>query len=336
MPLITEPEKKLAEAMSEGLLVVAHDHRIQWANRAATELLQQPVATLQGSRLFEVIPDQRLEDFVLSDEGTESLIINPKDNHSIRWVLRQVPYTAELTLCFIQDITHTAILEAVRQDFIANLSHELRTPLTVFRGYLELLKQEQDIDPVQLQGIFIQLFEQVQRMERLVEGLLLLSRLESDEPDFSTHKPVAIGSLLKLIVESASGLSSGQHQISLHCDADLTLTGQEDELHSAFSNLIYNAVRYTPAGGQIQVRCYQQDQSLILQVEDNGIGMADKHLSRITQRFYQVDKSRSYKGIGGTGLGLAIAKHVLLRHNAELKIQSELGCGSSFYCVFPR
>ena len=171
-------------------------------------------------------------------------------------------------------------------------------------------------------------------MERMVEDLLLLSHLESDDPNLKNHQPVMVSSLLRDVCSDAQTISVGKHQFVLELSEDLELMGSADELASAFSNLIYNAVQYTPEEGVITIRWFKDQAGVCMQVQDTGIGIDKKYLDRITQRFYRVDKSRSYRGIGGTGLGLAIVKHVLLRHQGDLVIESELGMGSVFSCRF--
>lgn len=222
------------------------------------------------------------------------------------------------------------------QDLVANISHELRTPLTVFLGYLELLQGGHSFDHEQEQEIFAHMTGQAQRMQRLVNDLLLLSRLESHLPDQAEHHEVNVAKMLEEIRLDARTLSGDQqHEIILEADKNLNLKGDEEELRSAFSNIIYNAVRYTPAKGRIEIKWFQNENGKYLEVKDTGIGIAEKYIPQITQRFYRVDKARS-RGKGGTGLGLAIVKHVLLRHKGKLLIKSRLNEGSTFTCVFHR
>jgi two-component system phosphate regulon sensor histidine kinase PhoR len=224
------------------------------------------------------------------------------------------------------------LLERMRQDFVANVSHELRTPLTVLHGYLETLMEQ--TKNASKKKIFEQMQAQTSRMERLVEDLLLLSRLEADTPKEENFKFVDVVSLLQQITKDAEALSANRnHQIFLTADSRVKILGFENELRSVFSNLIFNAVNYTPDQGVIDIRWYHDNQHAIFSVKDSGIGIAPEHLPRITERFYRVDRDRS-RSSGGTGLGLAIVKHVLLRHDAQLKIESTPGKGSCFSCVF--
>jgi two-component system phosphate regulon sensor histidine kinase PhoR len=225
-------------------------------------------------------------------------------------------------------------LHRMRQDFVANVSHELRTPLTVIHGYLEiLLNNYKAIDP-KLYEIWQKVFDQTERMEHLVADLLLLSKLESEEP---IAKKIAckVPQLIEKIAHDAEGLSQGRHKIILKVDTSLDLAGEATELRSALSNLVMNAVHYTPKNGEIIISWRADKNAVYFEVKDNGIGIPAEHIPRLTERFYRVDKGRSRQS-GGTGLGLAICKHVLMRQEAKLDIKSEVGKGSSFTAIFPK
>lgn len=234
-----------------------------------------------------------------------------------------------------EDAKQLTQLEQVRRDFVANISHELRTPLTVLHGYVEtLLDDARNTKNVQDAHILTQMQVQTMRMEQLVHDLLLLSRLENVKQNPDELQPVALAPLLQHICMEARALSGKQqHQIIVEVAPELELMGEPSALHSAFSNLVFNAVRYSSAGKHIWVRAFHEGKTICVQVKDEGIGIAAKHLPRLTERFYRVDASRS-RELGGTGLGLAIVKHVLLRHNAHLEIQSTINEGSTFTCVF--
>lgn len=231
-------------------------------------------------------------------------------------------------------LAHIQHLERMRQDFVANVSHELRTPLTVIHGYLEMLLQDERKSA--FKKIYLQMFAQTTRMQNLIADLLLLSSIESDELNPGAIQVVQVHKLLKIICEEAKALSQNKHIIILRSDKNLTLKGNESELRTLFSNLIFNAVKYTPEGGKIEVnwkKINQKNKKIIFEVRDTGIGIAKKHIPRLTERFYRVDKARSRES-GGTGLGLAIVKHVLIRHKGELKVQSVVNKGSVFKCIF--
>ena len=232
-------------------------------------------------------------------------------------------------------VTHIQHLERMRQDFVANVSHELRTPLTVVQGYLEILLEQASFEAIE-KKILIQMQQQTMRMGSLVEDLLLLSRLEDHYPSNKKQKRISIVKLLSQLVQEAKCLSGAlNHTIDCQIDPTLYLRGIEGEVRSLFSNLIFNAIHYTPGGGNIRIRWYHKEEMAYFVVEDDGIGIASKHIPRLTERFYRVDKARS-RSSGGTGLGLAIAKHVLIRHDASLKVKSQLGKGSCFICRFPK
>lgn len=232
--------------------------------------------------------------------------------------------------------SHIERLERVRQDFVANVSHELRTPLTVIRGYLETLLMQEHEATDALKKIFMQMHEHSVRMESIIDDLLFLSRLENEEQHFEMKKSINIANMLKTLCFDAKKVSGErQHEITLDADTSVLLDGYEDELKSLFSNIIINAVKYTPEQGKITVAWGKKSGKAIFSVTDTGIGIAKKHIPRITERFYRVDKGRS-RASGGTGLGLAIAKHVLLHHHGELKISSRIGSGSTFSCIFPK
>ena len=239
-----------------------------------------------------------------------------------------MPFGVEEKLLISRDITRLEAVARMRRDFIANVSHELKTPLTVIAGFLETL-QELDLDEKQ-RGRFIQLMqEQASSMQRLVEDLLTLSALESEQNPLVDEK-FAIVPLMLQLSSDAKSLSQGQHAVALDIGDAATVSGGRDELASAFGNLVSNAIRYTPAGGTITLSWRVDDNGTgVFAVTDSGIGIAPEHLPRLTERFYRIDRSRS-RATGGTGLGLAIVKHVLLRHQATLEIASEPGKGSTF------
>jgi len=324
-------EKILAEALPHGIVVLDDQDQILWCNTVACQLLQLSKNPL--TNIKNVFNDNEFATFIDKKEQSALEIYAP-NNQNIRLSIHRGSYLADQQLLIIQDITHLYRLEKMRQDFVANVSHELRTPLTVFRGYLETLLDQTQVDPKQLKQILQQMADQNQRMERLVEDLLLLSRLESVEPDFGKHQLVDVPMLLRQIRAEAESLSgTHQHEIHLDIDENLKIFGELHELHSAFSNIVVNAIRYTPAHGKILIKWYQDKKGAHFEVTDTGIGIEPKHIDRITQRFYRVDKARS-RAQGGTGLGLAIVKHVLLRHGGDLAIESVLNRGSTFRCTF--
>ena len=233
-------------------------------------------------------------------------------------------------------ITHIELLERMRKDFVANVSHELRTPLTVVLGYLETLLISEENEQILSRELIKKMYHQSLRMQSIIEDLLLLSRIETNRPIPISEDFVDIEHLLNIIQQSAEPLIvKRQQQLYFNVEAEVKIKGNQDELHSLFSNLIFNAVKYTLATGKINVRWFKENKKAIFEVQDTGIGIAPCYIPRLTERFYRIDKSRSRES-GGTGLGLAIVKHILIRHQGQLEIESEEGVGSLFRCIFDR
>ena len=242
-------------------------------------------------------------------------------------------YGDDMKLVLSQDITERERSEVMRRDFVANVSHEIRTPLTVLSGFIETMTNL-PLSEVERRRVLVLMTQQARRMETLVRDLLILAQLEGS-PRPTADCWITLDTVLAQAEAEALALSSGRHQVRFVHDTGVQIAGVEAELHSAFTNLVSNAVRYTPESGQIDVGWrLMSDGSGELTVSDTGPGVAREHLSRLTERFYRVDGSRS-RDTGGTGLGLSIVKHVVQRHGGELDIQSELGKGSTFRLVFP-
>lgn len=328
----THTDQTLAEALPSGVIVLDHQCRVQWWNKKAKQLLDLKKQHC-GQSFAEIIQQPNFIDLV-QDLKHSSLEIDAPMQKSKRLSLTVGRYVNQHYLVCIEDVTQLYLLEKIRQDFVANVSHELRTPLTVIHGYLEMLVSQKDSSPQNVRILFEQMYDQSQRMEKLVLDLLLLSRLESGGTVNSSYQSVNVVTLVKKICEEAQILSgSRKHHIHFTARSKKHLLGQVDELQSIFANIIFNAVSYTPKGGKIEVLWDFDESGASLSVTDTGIGIGLEHIPRLTERFYRVDKARSREN-GGTGLGLAIVKHALLRHNAHLEIESELGKGSCFICRF--
>ena len=322
-------------AMPDATIVLSKGNTIEWFNQAAKTYLGLKSKRDVGQRIDNLIRHPRFVEYLSQGDFDEPLELpSPLDNMQT-FALRVVPYSKKnQRLLVLRDITHIKQLERMRSDFIANVSHELRTPLTVVSGYLENMLDDQEAGSEHWKQSLQQMQEQTARMTRLVEDLLMLSRMENGERPLAQDK-VAIPAMLTVLLENAKILSGkSNHHITLDCDPSLWLNGSEKELCSAFSNLLFNAVNYTPDAGHIEVRWLQRDNQAIFEVKDDGIGIPPAHVSRLTERFYRVDAGRS-RAAGGTGLGLAIVKHVLDRHDATLEIESKPGVGSTFRCLFP-
>jgi two-component system phosphate regulon sensor histidine kinase PhoR len=328
--------EEAAAALPDAVVVVNETGAIEWANSRARDYLGIEWPKDGGQRLVNLIRYPELTKYLQNPgHGQEEKVLEEVSpvNQDRRLEIRINHYGGAYLLLMARDITELHLINRMRKDFIANASHELRTPLTVIAGYLEAFEGDMDHCPEDWGPKIAQMREQAARMQRLIEDLLELSRLESAK-ELEHGEEVRIAEMLTAVIGEAETLSGGQHVIVRHLDADLCLLGDRHDLYKAFSNLIFNAVQYTPAGGTITVRWYQDKAGAHLAVEDTGEGIEEQHLPRLTERFYRVDKGRS-RAKGGTGLGLAIVKHVLTRHKARLHIESTPGKGSLFRCDFP-
>ena len=307
--------------------------KIEWWNTAAARYLGFEYPRDSGQRISNLIRHPAFLEYLHGDDYEQGIEIPSPVNEGQTLRIRIVSYGGGRRLLVARDMTHVQKLERMRQDFVANVSHELRSPLTVISGYLEGLLEDNALDERCAKALH-SMEGQTRRMNRLVEDLMLLSRLESDEPGVGMQT-VRIPDLVAQVVDQARALSGAEgHCIEVDVDDTLCILGVESELYSACSNLVFNAVRYTPDGGDIRVSWQRDGESAVFSVTDTGPGIEPHHIPRLTERFYRVDAGRSRER-GGTGLGLAIVKHVLLRHQARLEISSEPGQGSCFSCRFP-
>ena len=321
-------------ALRDAVIMLDSDGNLEWWNRAAETLLGLKTPQDSGQPITNLVRHPRFKEYFEQGNYQEALELPSPVNDHQRLQLQITQYGNADHLMLVRDVTRIHQLEQMRKDFVANVSHELRTPLTVIAGYLEtLLDNVEDVNPRWVRALQ-QMQQQGARMQNLLNDLLLLAKLEAtDYP--SDNQPVPVDLLLLSIKNDAQALSATRnHRISLEADASVRLKGSEAELRSAFSNLVFNAVKYTPDEGEIRIRWWHDDTGAHFSVSDSGIGIEAKHLPRLTERFYRVDSSRA-SHTGGTGLGLAIVKHVLLRHRARLGITSVPGKGSTFTCHFP-
>ena len=320
-------------ALKDAVIMLDSEGNLEWWNRAAETLMGLKTPQDSGQPVTNLVRHPRFKEYFEQESYAEPLEIPSPTNDRMRIQLLITRYGNNEHLMLVRDVTRIHQLEQMRKDFIANVSHELRTPLTVIFGYLEtLLDNVEEVNPRWVRALQ-QMHQQGGRMQTLLNDLLLLAKLEATDYPSDNH-PLDIGTLLETITEDAQELSGGKNQqISLDLESDIHLKGSETELRSAFSNLIFNAVKYTPAEGKIHIRWWSDERGAHLSVQDSGIGIETKHLPRLTERFYRVDSSRA-SNTGGTGLGLAIVKHVLLRHRARMEISSVPGHGSTFTCHF--
>lgn len=326
-----------SEAMPDGIVYLSTSDAIEWMNRRAEQHLGLSQEQDVGVSLAAIVRVPELVAYLKSGHRDEPLLIQSPRRPGMRLQVQLVPFGGGQKMLISRDITQLEKLETMRQDFIANVSHELRTPLTVVGGFLETVHDGlDDLDRADIERFLQMALDQSTRMQRLIEDLLTLSALETDAPAPAEER-VDVCALVRSVAQEAVVLSAGKHRIEVELDerddGDIVL-GSQKELHSAFANLTSNAVRYTPAGGRIVIAWRHEDGCGEFSVSDNGIGIDPKHISRLTERFFRVDKGRS-RETGGTGLGLAIVKHIVSRHGADLHIESAPGKGSRFVVRFP-
>ncbi len=320
------------EASPNGVMLLDANDQIEWCNQLAAEHFGLDPERDRRQRVTNLV---RMPAFVAHLQGgafDEAVVFaGPLGRSTLSVMVR--PYGDGQKLVLTQDITERERTEAMRRDFVANVSHEIRTPLTVLAGFVETL-QRLPLTEVERHRVLTLMQQQADRMQSLVGDLLTLAKLEGS-PRPSADRWLAVSGLMQQAHRDAQALSAGRHVIELSGGDDAEIAGSDTELLSAVGNLVNNAVRYTPEGGCVQLRwAWRTDGGAELMVTDSGIGIAREHLSRLTERFYRVDGSRS-RDTGGTGLGLSIVKHVAQRHGGEIEVQSEPGKGSTFRLVFP-
>lgn len=329
---LTEWLARFRQAMHllpEGVAIMDDVLFLEWCNPAAERHLGLTLERDRGMRVTNLVRHPDFIDYIILGRYEQPLTLSLRDR---KLVCQIIPFENRRQILVTHDATESARIEEMRRDFIANASHELRTPLTVIVGFLEIASSTPDLDADSRQAHLKLMTEQGRRMQRLIEDMLTLSRLESvDYP--MRPEPVRIGTLVEDVLQEARALSGGRHEVTASVDGP-DISGSAEELRSAFGNLASNAVRYTPPGGTVHISWQGGASGPQFIVSDTGIGIEQTHIARLTERFYRVDKSRS-RETQGTGLGLAIVKHVLLRHHATLTIKSEAGKGSSFIVTFP-
>ncbi|MBI1732576.1 MAG: phosphate regulon sensor histidine kinase PhoR [Gammaproteobacteria bacterium] len=326
-----------AAALPDAVIVTDRSGRIKWANDRARPYLGIEFPRDAGQRIANLVRHPSLAEVMGANEAHPAprvLELPSPMREDLLLELRVADYGDADTLFVARDVTDLQRLNRMRRDFIANASHELRTPLTVIAGYLEAFEDGPQGCPPDWGPKIRQMRGQALRMQRLIDDLLQLSTLESaGEQPYSEE--TAVGELLLNVQREAQTLSGASgHRISVEAEPGLCLSGSQRDLYSVVSNIVFNAVQYTPAGGGIRMRWFSDERGAHLAVTDQGEGIPAEHIPRLTERFYRVDKGRS-RAYGGTGLGLAIVKHALARHDATLEIQSEPGKGSTFICHFP-
>ncbi|MGM3192198.1 phosphate regulon sensor histidine kinase PhoR [Dickeya dadantii subsp. dieffenbachiae] len=319
-----------AESLPDAVVITTEEGGIIWCNRLAQHLLSFRWPEDNGQNILNLLRYPEFTQYMQQQDFSRPLTLTLKNAHHVEF--RVMPYSEGQLLMVARDVTQMHQLEGARRNFFANVSHELRTPLTVLQGYLEMMNDESLDGALQSKALHT-MQEQTRRMDGLVRQLLTLSRIEAAAA-IDLNEKVDIPLMLRLLKREADTLSQGRHEIVFRVNEQLQVFGNEEQLRSAVSNLVYNAVNHTPQGTRIEVCWQQTPQGAQFQVSDNGPGIAAEHLPRLTERFYRVDKARS-RQTGGSGLGLAIVKHALSHHDSRLEILSEEGAGSRFMFTLP-
>jgi two-component system phosphate regulon sensor histidine kinase PhoR len=326
--------KRATNALPDGITVLNHRNEIEWCNPPAEHLLGLDLEADTNQPIQNLVRYAQFITYLHSKDYSEPITVKSNRNAETTLQIQLIFFGTAQKLLICRDISAQEKIDAMRRDFIANVSHELRTPLTVVGGFLETLMDTQGAVTEGTKNYFDMMISQTSRMRLIIEDLLTLSRIESNY-EVPATTIIQMATLLDMIQNDAKALSNGKHTITLHTDKSLNLKGSREELLSAFTNLVSNAIRYTPAGGNIVISWQLKNKQAVFSVKDSGIGIEEQHIARLTERFYRVDNSRS-RETGGTGLGLAIVKHILNRHRAKLEVESKIGEGSTFSILFPQ
>jgi len=319
-------------ALPNGVVILNAQREIVWFNRMAARLLNLRRTADLGMRIEHLMREPEFVRYLGGGDYTNPVIVRTSTGEECYLSMQVAPYGDGQLLLLVSDVSRQMRLEAVRRDFVANASHELRSPLTVISGYLETLAQDSAVD-ADLQGPIAEMRRQAERMTAIIRDLLELSRLE-ETGEIVGGEPIDIAALMVLLRKDVLARVPHPREVRVRIDSAAQLRGDEPEIHSAFSNLVDNAAKYTPAEGSLEMRWWVDEDGGHFSVSDTGMGIPAEHIPRLAERFYRVDPGRS-RSTGGSGLGLAIVKHVLQRHGATLEVQSTLGAGSTFTCHFP-
>jgi two-component system phosphate regulon sensor histidine kinase PhoR len=324
--------RQAGRALPYGVAILDSEKRIVWCNDSCEAHFGIDTKADAGQAITNLVRQPEFVAYVAAGDFSRPLQLKTARGEGAILSVQFVPYVDSQRLLLSRDVTQFARIETMRRDFVANVSHELRTPLTVLVGFLETVR-ELKLDPDRSRDYLNLMAEQGRRMQSIIDDLLTLSSLESS-PEPPRDDRVDVARLLERIRGEAEALSGGRHRVSLAADPGFDLLGSESEIASAFVNLVSNAVRYTPAGGEVRLSWRASEKGAEFAVEDTGPGIEAEHIPRLTERFYRIDRGRSRES-GGTGLGLAIVKHALARHQATLEIESTQGKGSRFTANFP-
>src|SRR5580698_6866036 len=319
-------------ALPDGVVILNAQREIVWFNRMAARLLNLRRTADLGMRIENLLRAPEFVRYLAAADFANPVVVRTTTGEDGFLSLQVAPYGDGQLLLLVRDVSRQMRLEAVRRDFVANASHELRSPLTVISGYLETLAADPVLD-AELKGPVAEMRRQADRMTAIIRDLIELSRLEETD-EVIGGEPVDVAALISLLRKDVLARSVHPKDVRIRVESQAQLLGDEPEIHSAFSNLVDNAAKYTPAEGSLEIRWSVDEDGGHFAVTDTGMGVPPEHIPRLTERFYRVDAGRS-RATGGSGLGLAIVKHVLQRHGATLEVKSTLGAGSTFTCHFP-
>ena len=323
----------LVSTLPDAILMVDNNGVILWGNEATKVILNIHSKKDVGLRIDNLIRNPEFKEIIDNPNVKKEVTIRLRHNEALQIGIRVVPLKSHQRIVVARDVSEEFRLRQSRKAFIANASHELRTPLTVIKGYLEILEDAEGI-PSELQNAIQSASFQSARMESLIKDMLSLSNLENTR--VSKTQSVYVADIIDVVCNDAQQtLAANTHNISKDCQSDLTVSGSQKEIESVVHNLIYNAINHTKNGSSIHVRWYEEDDSAVFSVTDDGDGIPEQDIAHLTERFYRADSSKAVDK-EGTGLGLSIVKHIMQRHNGDMYIESEVGEGSTFKVMFPR
>ena len=324
--------KSGAGAMLDGVVAVNKNNEILWSNKTAQRMLNIIPKNDYNRPIFYIYRNTYFKAYIENENYEDTLKINNQTSMP-PLEIKVAYFGSKQRIIVFRDITKETEIQNMRKEFVSNFSHEIKTPLTVLIGFIETLAEMKSSKSVSEKKIISMMSGQANRMNILIEDLLLLSHIESNQHVNRSEK-INIAKLIRDIKKNVIEVKGNGHKFDFSIDSKLDLYGARQEIESAFNNLITNAIRYTPSEGQISIRWNLINTLPIFEVVDNGIGIPEKNIKRISERFYRVDPNRS-RETGGTGLGLAIVKNVVNQHQGEMKINSDIGLGSSFKLIFP-
>ena len=324
--------RRATEAMEDGILVIDNNNYIVAVTPRAERYLNISQEQDFGSNILNHIRHPSFVEYLLSGSLNKTIIIEDLSLDKKALEFKLLPFDATQKIILCRDVTKLRKLEVEKKDFVASASHELKTPLTVITGYLETIS-EIEINKVEKNRMLNEMLIQTKRMDELINNLLLLSKLEKFDP-IENKRQINISLLVHELSKLSENIDKGRHSISFDIKDDVFVPGTEDNLRSAFWNLINNAIIYTKKGGKIEVSLDSERDKAVFAVRDNGPGIEAHHIDKLTERFYRVDSSGSRES-GGTGLGLSIVNEIVQKYGASLKIESHPNIGSKFSIIFP-